>query len=157
MHVSWCENLLLSMRPSWRIPGDHLTPIRILRVTHWTEFIIQIELRGTTVFRFYITMWSYYDNLNILDLTLCFMNEIMLPLMKSRKERASLRLAKRNFSFFAHSMTDQVLPTAHPQDSGGSAALRHVAPRILERALPPSAAKMKDYIHLACAWLSRAT
>ena len=63
--------------------------------------------------------------------------------MKSRKERASLRLEKRNFSFLAHSMTDQVLPTAYPQDSGGSAALRHVAPRILERALPPSAAKME--------------
>ena len=62
--------------------------------------------------------------------------------MKSRKERASLRSAKRNFSFLAHSMTDQVLPTAYPQDSGGSAALRHVTPRILERALPPSAAKI---------------
>ena len=52
---------------------------------------------------------------------MCFINEICLPLIKSRKTTTLASFG--NKVFFAHSITDQVLPTAYPADSLGYAQL----------------------------------
>ena len=50
---------------------------------------------------------------------------------KIHKITSLASLSKKSFIFFGSLHAYQVLPTAYPQDSVGSAALRHVAPRIL--------------------------